>query len=47
MIVNAIESNFLTPQNYPVAASLSIILMASILVLVAVYVRRSGTEDLV
>ena len=47
MIGNAFESNFLTQQNYPVAASLSIILMASILVLVAVYVRRSGTEDLV
>jgi spermidine/putrescine transport system permease protein len=47
MIGNAIESNFLTQQNYPAAASLSIILMAAILVLVAVYVRRSGTDDLI
>lgn len=47
MIGNAIESNFLTQQNYPVAASLSIILMALILVLVSVYVWRSGTDDLV
>lgn len=47
MIGNAIESNFLTQQNYPAAASLSIILMAAILVLVAAYVRRSGTDDLI
>jgi len=47
MIGNAIESNFLTQQNYPVAASLSIILMAMILVLVSLYVWRSGTDDLV
>jgi spermidine/putrescine transport system permease protein len=32
--------------NYPAAAALSIILMAAILVLVGIYVRRSGTEDL-
>ena len=47
MIGNAIESNFLTQQNYPMAASLSIVLMGAILVLVAVYVRRSGTDDLI
>jgi spermidine/putrescine transport system permease protein len=47
MIGNAIENNFLNQQNYPVAASLSIILMAAILILVSVYVRKSGTEDLV
>jgi len=46
MMGNAIESNFLVLLNYPAAASLSIILMAAILVLVGVYVRRSGTEDL-
>ncbi len=46
MIGNVIESNFLVALNYPAAASLSIILMAAILVLVTVYVRRSGTEDL-
>ncbi len=46
MIGNVIESNFLTTLNYPAAASLSIILMAAILVLVGVYVKRSGTEDL-
>ncbi|MEY2850045.1 MAG: hypothetical protein RI885_2712 [Actinomycetota bacterium] len=46
MIGNVIESNFLVSLNYPAAASLSIILMAAILVLVTAYVRRSGTEDL-
>jgi spermidine/putrescine transport system permease protein len=46
MIGNVIESNFLATLNYPAAASLSIILMAVILVLVAAYVKRSGTEDL-
>ncbi len=46
MMGNVIESNFLVTLNYPVAASLSIILMAVILVMVTVYVKRSGTEDL-
>ena len=46
MIGNVIESNFLVSLNYPAAASLSIILMAVILVMVTVYVKRSGTEDL-
>jgi spermidine/putrescine transport system permease protein len=47
MIGNVIEANFLRTQNYPVAASLSIILMAVILLLVAFYVKRAGTKDLV
>ena len=46
MIGNVIEANFLVLQNFPAAAALSIVLMAAILVLVSVYVRRSGTEDL-
>lgn len=46
MIGNVIESNFLVSLNYPAAAALSIILMSIILVLVTVYVKRSGTEDL-
>ncbi|MDN4615189.1 ABC transporter permease [Leifsonia sp. F6_8S_P_1B] len=46
MMGNVIESNFLVLQNYPTAASMSVILMAVILVIVGVYVRRSGTEDL-
>ena len=46
MIGNVIESNFLQTQNYPMAATLSIILMVIILVIVATYVRKSGAEDL-
>ena len=46
MIGNVIESNFLVVLNYPAAAALSIILMTAILVIVTIYVKRSGTEDL-
>jgi spermidine/putrescine transport system permease protein len=46
MIGNAVEANFLVLQNFPAAAALSIVLMGAILILVAVYVRRSGTEEL-
>lgn len=46
MIGNVIESNFLQTQNYPMAAALSVVLMVIILVFIAVYVRRSGAEDL-
>ncbi|MBC9926025.1 MULTISPECIES: ABC transporter permease [unclassified Leucobacter] len=46
MIGNVIEANFLQTQNYPMAASLSILLMIIILIIVATYVRKSGTEDL-
>ena len=46
MIGNVIEANFLQLQNYPAAAALSIILMGVILIFVAGYVKRSGTEDL-
>ncbi|MFD1712858.1 ABC transporter permease [Amnibacterium flavum] len=47
MLGNAVEANFLVLQNFPAAAALSIILMGAILILVAVYVRRSGTDELV
>lgn len=47
MIGNVIETNFLVLQNYPIAAALSIILMAAILILVSIYVKRSGTEELI
>ena len=46
MMGNTIESNFLVTLNYPAAASVSIILMAVILVMVTVYIKRSGTKDL-
>ena len=46
MIGNRIQSAFLTEHNYPLAASLSLILMAVVVVMVVVYVRRAGTEEL-
>lgn len=47
MIGNVINSRFFRVVDYPTAASLSLILMLTILVLVIVYIRRSGTEELV
>jgi spermidine/putrescine transport system permease protein len=47
MIGNVIESRFLVVLDYPTAAALSLTLMLTILVLVALYVRRAGTEELV
>jgi spermidine/putrescine transport system permease protein len=46
MIGNVIDSRFFRVVDYPTAAALSVLLMAAILVLVAAYVRRSGTEEL-
>ena len=46
MIGNVIDSRFFRVVDYPTAAALSVMLMAVILVLVAAYVRRSGTEEL-
>ena len=47
MIGNRIQSAFLTERNYPLAASLSLILMAVVVLMVIAYVRRAGTEELV
>ncbi|MFG2227113.1 ABC transporter permease [Streptomyces sp. NPDC048644] len=47
MIGNVIQSQFLRVLDYPTAAALSFILMAAILTMVTVYIRTSGTEDLV
>ena len=47
MIGNVVESRFFRVVDYPTAAALSFILMAAILVLVALYIRRAGTEELV
>jgi spermidine/putrescine transport system permease protein len=47
MIGNVIESQFLQVTDYPTAAALSVMLMVSIVVLVATYVRKAGTEELV
>jgi len=47
MVGNAIQTNFLQFRDYPIASALSFILMAIILAIVFVYIRRAGTEDLV
>jgi spermidine/putrescine transport system permease protein len=46
MIGNMVEADFLQNADYPAASALSAVLMAVILVMVAVYVKRTGTEDL-
>ncbi|MCX4577833.1 ABC transporter permease [Streptomyces sp. NBC_01571] len=47
MVGNVIQTQFLRILDYPTAAALSFILMAAILILVTLYIRKSGTEDLV
>jgi spermidine/putrescine transport system permease protein len=47
MVGNVIDSRFLRVVDYPTAAVLSVTLMAAILLLVGLYIRRSGTEELV
>lgn len=46
MIGNVIQNKFLTQNDYPAAAALSFMLMAGVLVVVAVYARILGTEEL-
>ncbi|MFE2043980.1 ABC transporter permease [Streptomyces sp. NPDC059477] len=47
MIGNVIQTQFLRILDYPTAAALSFVLMFAILIMVTLYIRRSGTEDLV
>jgi spermidine/putrescine transport system permease protein len=47
MVGQVIDGQFLRVLDYPVAAALSFILMLTIVVLVGLYVRRAGTEELV
>jgi spermidine/putrescine transport system permease protein len=46
MIGNVIQSRFLVVVDYPTASALSFTLMAAILVIVLIYIRRAGTEEL-
>jgi len=46
MIGNVIQSEYLVLKDYPVAAALSFVLMALILVVVFVYIRFAGSEAL-
>lgn len=46
MIGTIVDYQVLQTQTYPIASALSVLLMAVIVALVSLYVRRSGTEDL-
>jgi spermidine/putrescine transport system permease protein len=46
MIGNVVQNQFLVQVDYPVAAALSFVFMAIVLVIVSVYARVLGTEDL-
>ena len=47
MIGNVIESRYFKIVDYPTAAALSFTLMAAILILITLYIRKAGTEELV
>lgn len=47
MLGNVIDSRFFRIVDYPTAASLSFMLMAAILILVTIYIRKAGTDELV
>jgi spermidine/putrescine transport system permease protein len=47
MLGNVIDSKFFRVVDYPTAASLSFMLMFAILILVTLYIRRAGTDELV
>jgi spermidine/putrescine transport system permease protein len=46
MIGQVVAGQFLRVLDYPTAAALSVVLMVTIVVLVTLYVRRAGTEEL-
>jgi len=47
MIGNRIQQAYLVEKDYPLAATLSVILMVIVLIMVLFYIRRAGTEELV
>ncbi|MSO36902.1 MAG: ABC transporter permease [Acidimicrobiia bacterium] len=46
MIGNVVQNQFLVQVDYPVAAALSFVFMAIVMVIVAVYSKLLGTEDI-
>jgi len=46
MIGTVVQHQFLDQANYPVAAALSFVFMAIVMVVVVIYARILGTEDL-
>jgi len=47
MIGNVIQSQFIDLRDYPTASALSFTFMAVILVMIYLYIRKAGTDDLV
>ena len=47
MIGNVIDSRYFKIVDYPTAAALSFTLMGAILILVTIYIRKAGTDELV
>ena len=47
MIGNVVQNQFLVQANYPAAAALSFVFMVIVMIIVIVYGRLLGTEDLV
>ena len=47
MLGNVIEARFFKIVDYPTAAALSFTLMAAILILITLYIRKAGTEELI
>jgi len=46
MIGNVVQSQYLDIKDYPIAAALSFVLMALILIVVAIYIKFAGSEAL-
>jgi spermidine/putrescine transport system permease protein len=46
MIGNVIQKRFLIP-DYPRTSALSFMLMAVILIIVTIYIRKAGTDEVV
>ena len=46
MIGQVIDARFFKVLDYPTAAALSVVLMAAIMLIVTLYIRRAGTEEL-
>ncbi|MFC6705762.1 hypothetical protein [Flexivirga alba] len=47
MVGNVIQDLFTTSNDYAAAGALSVVLMVIILVMVMIWIRKSGTEELV
>ena len=46
MIGNVIQSQYLVTKDYPIAAALSFIMMALIVIAIAIYIKFAGEESL-